>query len=388
MNFPEYITLCPSHIDYIIEAAKLDLVGPPVERIHVEMRTRLFLWLVIVFNAALLGLAALAKSRHLDTFATAIDKTFLFPDFASRPIAVTVTAGETLICLGLFVPKARRQAMVFALGLSTIFLFYQFWRIHSKIDADCGCFGDLFVLSPLQSILLDAAMIASQSLYLTFMATSPAEGSAHRPQANSFAFVNASIAVVTAAVSILFLIGAMRNQAGAEAGLETKIVPTHTMLQRMIGDNVTEYPLTIIEFGDYQCPPCRSNHLVVRSLMDRYPRRSKLVFHDFPLISLHPLAERAAMIHQAAMRTGFASQVHEEMMHDSLNTALLERLERKFKADRAQDSMRVQQDVQLAKEMGVHQTPTFFLYTNQGQLLLLDSASQIEKYLQNAGERR
>jgi protein-disulfide isomerase len=352
------------------------------------MKKQRFIGLFVLLNVALFGLAALAKSRHLDTFATAIDKTFLFPDFASMPIAAMVVAAEVLLCFGLIAPRARRQSMVFALGLSVIFLFYQLWRIHSKIDEDCGCFGDLFILSPKHSILLDALMIASQLLYLNFTANSTEDVSTRNLKAKSMVTVNACIAATTVAMSSVFLIGVIRNQAVLETVSDINIIPTHANLQRLIGDNVTDYPITLIEFGDYQCPPCRANHLVVGPLLEKYPGRIRLVFHDFPLLSLHPLAQRAAEVHQAAMRTGVGSLVHEEMMRTPLDDGLLTRLEQKFKVDRNQDAPRVQKDVELAKAMGVQQTPTFFLYTDQGRLILLSSAAQIEKYAQNAVERR
>ncbi len=352
------------------------------------MINKRFFGLLAVLNTGLFGLAALVKSRHLHTLVTAIDKTYLFPDFASTWVAGMVIGSEALILVGLLVPKTRRQAMMLALGLSTIFLFYQFWRIHSKIDEDCGCFGDLFVLTPLQTVLLDAAMIVSQCIYLAATGRQIETDGPKLPKANSLAFVDACIVTVTVAVSSLFLIGATRNQANSPSGAAPQIVPTHASLRRIIGENVKAYPFTLIEFGDFQCPPCRAEYLVVRPLLEKYRSRLRFVFHDYPLIGIHPLAQRAAEIHAAAMRTGSASQVHDELMRNPLEDAFLTRLEQKVKIDRALDTMSVEKDVRLAMELGVKQTPTFFIYSDDGRLILLDSALQIERHVRIAEERR
>src|ERR1700731_4402638 len=41
-------------------------------------------------------------------------------------------------------------------------------------------------------------------------------------------------------------------------------------------------PLTLVEFGDYQCPSCGAYHPFVKEVLSRYPDKVKLEFHHFP----------------------------------------------------------------------------------------------------------
>ena len=46
-------------------------------------------------------------------------------------------------------------------------------------------------------------------------------------------------------------------------------------------------PVTLVEFGDYQCPTCGAFHPIVKELMRREGSKLKLEFHHYPLIQLH-----------------------------------------------------------------------------------------------------
>src|SRR5881227_1148341 len=52
--------------------------------------------------------------------------------------------------------------------------------------------------------------------------------------------------------------------------------------------------LTLVEFGDYQCPSCGAYHPFVKEIMSRYPEKVRLEFHHYPLISIHPNSMGAA----------------------------------------------------------------------------------------------
>ncbi|HUL32314.1 MAG TPA: thioredoxin domain-containing protein [Candidatus Eisenbacteria bacterium] len=52
--------------------------------------------------------------------------------------------------------------------------------------------------------------------------------------------------------------------------------------------------VTIVEYGDFECPVCRNLHDAMRGLLPNYPQ-VKLVFKDFPLDSVHPWARTAAL---------------------------------------------------------------------------------------------
>jgi protein-disulfide isomerase len=71
--------------------------------------------------------------------------------------------------------------------------------------------------------------------------------------------------------------------------------------------------VTLVEFGDYQCPSCAAYHPFVKEILNRYPKQVRLEFHHFPLISIHPNSMAAAKAAEAAGEQG-----HYWEMHDAL----------------------------------------------------------------------
>ena len=53
-------------------------------------------------------------------------------------------------------------------------------------------------------------------------------------------------------------------------------------------------PITIVEYGDFECPVCRNLHDAMRGILPNYPQ-VKFIFKDFPLDSIHPWARTAAL---------------------------------------------------------------------------------------------
>src|SRR5215471_17984051 len=53
-------------------------------------------------------------------------------------------------------------------------------------------------------------------------------------------------------------------------------------------------PITLVEYGDFECPQCRQAYPFVRELERRFADRLRFVFRHFPLTNVHPHAQRAA----------------------------------------------------------------------------------------------
>src|SRR5262249_27657890 len=71
--------------------------------------------------------------------------------------------------------------------------------------------------------------------------------------------------------------------------------------------------LTVVEFGDYECPTCGAYHPFLKEIMKRYPDKLRLEFHHYPLVSIHPNAMIGALAAEAAGEQG-----HYCVMHDAL----------------------------------------------------------------------
>jgi len=131
-------------------------------------------------------------------------------------------------------------------------------------------------------------------------------------------------------------------------------------------------PITILEFGDFQCPYCREEEPVLQSLVREYPGEVKIVFRHLPLTHLHPDAEAAAEAAVCAERQGKFWEMHDAMFahQDQLKadalTATAARLG--LDKDRFADCLRdkavqqvIQADVQAAADLGIDNTPYFFV---------------------------
>jgi protein-disulfide isomerase len=59
-------------------------------------------------------------------------------------------------------------------------------------------------------------------------------------------------------------------------------------------------PITVVEYGDFECPYCGAAAPVLRSLVDGSGGRVRLVYRHFPLFTVHPFALTAALAAEAA----------------------------------------------------------------------------------------
>src|SRR3954467_1304909 len=63
-------------------------------------------------------------------------------------------------------------------------------------------------------------------------------------------------------------------------------------------------PLTLVEYGDYQCPHCAAADPVVRAIQKTFGNSLRFVFRNFPLAEMHPAAEPAAEFAEGAADQG------------------------------------------------------------------------------------
>jgi protein-disulfide isomerase len=61
-------------------------------------------------------------------------------------------------------------------------------------------------------------------------------------------------------------------------------------------------PVTLVEYGDYQCPYCGMAHPIMKELLRQRPEVVRYIFRHFPLTNIHPYAEVAAETAEAAAR--------------------------------------------------------------------------------------
>ncbi len=72
-----------------------------------------------------------------------------------------------------------------------------------------------------------------------------------------------------------------------------------------------EAPVTVVEYGDFECPYCAAAAPVLRQLVEESDGGVRLIFRNFPLPSVHPHALTAALAAEAAGAQGAYWKMHD-----------------------------------------------------------------------------
>jgi protein-disulfide isomerase len=84
-------------------------------------------------------------------------------------------------------------------------------------------------------------------------------------------------------------------------------------------------PVTLVEYGDYECPHCGLAHPIVRAVQKQFGNQLRFVFRHFPLQQVHPHAESAAESAEFAGAHGRFWEMHDGIYEnqDQLGLPLL-----------------------------------------------------------------
>ena len=151
--------------------------------------------------------------------------------------------------------------------------------------------------------------------------------------------------------------------------MSTLKVPVNPRDHRRGGPNA---PITLVEYGDYQCPLCAIANPVVRSLEDRYGQALSVVFRHFPLIEIHPFAATAAEAAEYAGDHGLFWEMHDaifsnqhrlsiQLLFAIAGTLQLSQIGLRDSIARSLHADKIQADFIGGVRSGVHGTPTFFV---------------------------
>ncbi len=155
--------------------------------------------------------------------------------------------------------------------------------------------------------------------------------------------------------------------------------------------------VTLVQYGDYECPYTRQSTNVVRAIQQQLGNRLRFVFRNFPLTEIHPHALHAAEAAEAAAAQGKFWQMHDSIFHHqhTLEDSDLEQFAgavgldmQQFARDMAERPYisRIEEDLQSGLRSGVRGTPMFFIngvlypgsWEQEALLSALEAASQGE----------
>jgi len=130
--------------------------------------------------------------------------------------------------------------------------------------------------------------------------------------------------------------------------------------------------ITLVEYGDYECPYTGVAAGIVEQLLSRYRERLRLVFRHFPLTDKHPRAWPAAEAAEAAGAQGRFWEMHrlllvsqprlgQEDMRDYARQLYLDMVQFQAALVHRTFADRIKRDVQSGRQSGVDGTPTYFI---------------------------
>lgn len=180
----------------------------------------------------------------------------------------------------------------------------------------------------------------------------------------------------------------MRTQFGAEL-----VLPVSDERDHIQGPAAA--PVTLLEYGDYECPYCGAAYPIVKQVQAQLGDQLRFVFRNFPITTSHPHAEQAAEAAEAAAAQDRFWEMHDHLYEHQrrLGEADLRGYARelgldvdRFSDDLAQHvhAARVREDFMSGVRSGVNGTPTFYIngvrhddsYELETLLAAIEDASQ------------
>ena len=131
-------------------------------------------------------------------------------------------------------------------------------------------------------------------------------------------------------------------------------------------------PVTVVEYGDFECPNCKQAAPAVKLLLERYAEKVRVVFRHFPLEEVHPHARLAAEAAEAAAAQGKFWEMHDLLFENQrqLKSQQLRGYAERLQLDMARYIAEMDDEIYLQRvrehqksgsDSGVHSTPGFFV---------------------------
>ena len=135
-------------------------------------------------------------------------------------------------------------------------------------------------------------------------------------------------------------------------------------------------PVTLLEYGDYECPFCGAAHPIVKEVREIVGEDLRFAYRHFPLTQIHPHAYQAAEAAEAAGAQGRFWQMHDTLFENQDRLGLRDLISYadtlgldldRFVTDMRNGTYagRLREDFVSGIRSGVNGTPTFFVNGNR-----------------------
>ncbi len=135
--------------------------------------------------------------------------------------------------------------------------------------------------------------------------------------------------------------------------------------------------VTLVEYGDFECPACKSYYPIIQEIKKSYGDQIKFQFRHFPLVQIHQNAMLGSRAAEAANNQGKFFEMH-DLLYENQDTwskttspnSVLETFAKqlnldveKFKADMSSEATlkTINADIKTGQALGANSTPTFVI---------------------------
>lgn len=180
----------------------------------------------------------------------------------------------------------------------------------------------------------------------------------------------AIVIVVIAALGGVFMLASNSDKQSGSSNNSSAQTSDHTVGAGNKG-------VTLIEYGDFQCPACKSYYPIIKSIKEQYGDDIKFQFRHFPLVQIHPNAFIASRAAEAAGKQGKFFEMHDLLYENqdswkdsSEPSTIFETYAEQlglnvdqFKLDLASEEIAsiINADVKSGQAIGANSTPTFVI---------------------------
>jgi protein-disulfide isomerase len=190
------------------------------------------------------------------------------------------------------------------------------------------------------------------------------------------------IFTVTTVGVFALLIAISGNSQIDVSNVDTNVAQSANNQNGNIADHIygkNDSKVTLIEYGDFQCPGCGLEHVEIRSIIEQYKDQIQFIFRNYPITTSHPNAKAAAGATEAASLQGKYWEMHNKIYETQSEWSSLTGNERtdvfvkyarelglneaQFKTDLSSESVtkKIAYDYYLGKKDNVTATPSFYL---------------------------
>lgn len=158
-------------------------------------------------------------------------------------------------------------------------------------------------------------------------------------------------------------------------------------------------PVTLEEFGDFECPPCGQFHPILKKMQEEFGDKLRVIFREYPIVQVHQHALSAASAAEAAGLQGKFWEMH-HMLYDNQKSwheqfdvrptfegfakqigIDVERFKRDLNGDVV--ARRITEDGKRARSLNVSGTPTVFMNGREMEFPIIINEDKFRDAIKN-----